>query len=43
MSTVKTFIIEFKSGRRDRVFAKDIQDLKTMCNYELVVRIEEVM
>ena len=38
---MKSFILIFKSGRRDRFFATKKSDLKNMCNWSLVVKVIE--
>jgi len=36
MKTVKTFIVQFKSGRIEKVFASSVNDLKEMINWGMV-------
>jgi hypothetical protein len=36
MKTVKTFIVEFKSGRIEKVFANSVNDLKEMITWDMV-------
>jgi hypothetical protein len=38
----KTFVVEFKSGRRDKFFAKDKSELNKMLNISLVKKIFEI-
>lgn len=42
MKNVKTFVVVFKSGRRDRFFAYSLKDLKNMCNWDNVDKVIEV-
>ncbi len=39
MKAVKTVVLVFKSGRRDKFFYTKFNDLKSMCNWENVVEI----
>lgn len=43
MKIGKTFVVEFKSGRIDKIFAWDLKDLETRCNFELVVKYKEII
>jgi hypothetical protein len=36
MKTVKTFIVQFKSGRIEKVFASSVNDLKEMITWDMV-------
>jgi hypothetical protein len=36
MKTVKTFVVEFKSGRIEKVFASSLEDLKQMITFDMV-------
>jgi len=36
MKSVKTFIVEFKSGRIEKVFASSVNDLKEMITWDMV-------
>lgn len=42
MKAVKTFVLVFKSGRRDKFFAIKKIDLKEMCNWTLVEKCIEI-
>jgi hypothetical protein len=42
MKAVKTYIVTFKSGRIERVFAYSIADLKEMINFDATVKIQKI-